>query len=87
MLKDIAQGKVLPEYTDEALSQDREVGFSGEMRELLLRAPAEQRQNVVVALWDVVMSEEYTNMSVRQLMNEGRMPSQILAKIITENGW
>jgi len=76
MLKDYAKGKVLPEYTDEALREER--FFKGKAAELLLLAPAEQRQNVEAQVVALCGRPGWGGLD-----DEIRVRREILA----ENGW
>jgi hypothetical protein len=80
MLKDYAQGKVLPEYTDEALREERY--FKGKAAELLLRAPAVQRQNVEAEI--AVRCERTTRGG---LIEQIRPYNEVRREILAENGW
>lgn len=81
MLKDHAQGKVLECYQDDMLK----FFFSQETVELLLRVPAEQRQNV--------MAEFAGRTTVSTGLGEMRLQLtpisryELLDVILRENGW
>lgn len=82
-MKDYAQGKVLPEFTDDHLRSES----SNEVFRLLLLVPAEQRQNVVaeaVARSTVTVRGRYGEDSYTQITRPW-LPT--LAEVIAENGW
>ena len=92
-LKDHAGGNVLPEYTDEALSNPNGF-FQGEVRALLLLAPPDQRQNVLaeqyrrmyrtVTTWD---RKTGMAMSHHQPLPGAPGPVQCIRQILSEQGW
>jgi hypothetical protein len=77
MLKDYAQGKVLPSLTDEALREER--FYKGETAKLLLQVPAEQRQNVE--------REMMTRRTQSGLVGKIRPYNDVRREILAENGW
>ena len=92
-LKDYAHGNVLPELTDEALSDPNGL-FLGEVRELLLFAPPDQRQNVLaeqcrrtyrtVITWDRVTG---ASTSHHQPIGGAPSPLDCVRQILAEQGW
>ena len=46
-LQDIAKGRVLEALKDEALANEETSAYKGPIRKLLLKIPAEQRQNAL----------------------------------------
>lgn len=86
MLKDVAHGIVIPEFTDERLKSSKTL-YSPDFAALFLRAPADQRQNV---------SAEARARSVKEVMNyvtgfsdlvSVRNSRECIEEVLRENGW
>jgi hypothetical protein len=95
-----AKGRVLAQYTDEALAEDRPGrGYCGEVRELLLTVPAVARQNVAA---EATRRSTQTRTRYRRSPSTGfnqktgmmereseyvRDPVECLREVIAEAGW
>lgn len=93
-MKDHAQGKVLREYTDELLGDPDQSIFKGEVRELLLLAPAGQRQNVAAEqtarMFETVSTFDHKSgmyRSEHRPRKGSKSPAETLRDILAENGW
>jgi len=81
-LPDHCEGVVLERYTDEGL-KNREFGLPHTVAELLIRVPAEQRQNVLIEAFKRAYTDEWRANPDRPVIPTD---SQIEA-VIVENGW
>jgi len=68
-LKDYAQGKILPEFTDERLNSP-DSSYKNDVQEDLLKVPADQRQNLMAEAGRRERKFEITSREARRWIME-----------------
>ncbi len=88
-LIDYAQGEVLPGFTDEGIQE----GYGEKIVELLLRVPANQRQNVLAEAhrrtFKVVFRSggPFGGKHEEELIKGAKSTEETIGDILAENGW